>query len=49
LILALDAYRDALLAEIVQDCSTLSRLRSAAARLEWAADPVQLVTGRKAA
>jgi hypothetical protein len=41
LIEALDAYRDALFAEIVADCTALTRLRSAAAQLEWrAANPI---------
>jgi hypothetical protein len=50
LIEALDAYRDALLAVIVADCAELTRLRLAAARLEWqAANPIEQDDARRAA
>jgi hypothetical protein len=51
LIEALDSYRDALSAEVAADSADLTRLRSAAARLEWrAANPIEQpeTTGRAA-
>jgi hypothetical protein len=50
LIEAVDSYLEALFAEIVADCAALTRLRSAAARLEWqAANPIEHETTERAA